>query len=230
MKTKHALQLGIMPEGKCSYLPDQTESLAVVLEPELHSNQGYDLLLANGFRRNGNYIYRPNCRACQACQSIRVNVNTFKPSKTQKKQINQLSTLNMVVSDTMDADWFALYERYIKIRHRNGSMHPADCNDFLSFIQSEWQETRFLHLYDKDTLLGIAVTDVVKQGHSALYTFFDPEHPWSLGTLFILAQIQHTQLCQLPWLYLGFQIDDCAAMAYKKRFRPHQRFIKHQWV
>lgn len=227
--TSRPIKFGVMAPSNCSYLPGQQESVAVLLEPDMHSEEGYNLLIQSGFRRSGNNIYRPHCLACTACQSLRINVAEFAPSKSQKRHIGQLKRLHTVINDQLDDNWFALYEHYISVRHRNGSMYPANKNDFLNFVQSRWQRSLYLHLYENGQLIAIAVTDVLDNGLSAIYSFFDPEHPWSLGSLCVLAQIRLAQDYQLPWLYLGFQIDECSAMNYKRKFNPHQRYVAGEW-
>ena len=224
------IQIGITHETNCPYLPEQQERLGFCLDPICHSTKSYASLLTMGFRRNGNHIYRPECKNCQACQSLRVDALNFSPSKTQKKQRNQLKNFNIEMRSDLDPNWFALYEKYIAARHRHGDMYPADCESFLSFIQSQWQTTEYLHLYQDDILLAIAVMDVVEDGYSALYTFFEPEHPWSLGTLAILAQIEQAKKTKRPWLYLGFYIEACDAMKYKIKYRPNERYNGSTWI
>lgn len=228
--TNRAIKIGVMAPSTCSYLPSQQESVAVLLDPDLHSAAGYDALIQAGFRRSGNNIYRPHCQACTACHSLRVDVAHFTPSRSQKRHLSQLKRLTVVAKETLDPAWFSLYERYISARHRNGSMYPANKRDFSSFVQSDWQPSCFIHLYQDETLIGVAVTDILDNGYSAIYSFFEPEHNWSLGSLCVLAQLQLAQENNIPWLYLGFQIEDCMAMNYKKKFKPHQRYIAGEWV
>ncbi|KXF82207.1 arginyltransferase [Enterovibrio coralii] len=222
-------RVGVMPPSSCSYLPEQEETIAVVLEPDLHSVTGYGWLIQSGFRRSGNTIYRPHCLACTACQSLRVDTAGFTPSKSQKRQIKQLNRLRIELKTELDDGWFDLYDRYITARHQNGSMFPANKDDFQSFVGSAWQRTYYVHIYEEQTLIAIAVTDVVSNGFSAIYSFFDPDHPWSLGSLCVLAQLELAKQNKVPWLYLGFQIDACQAMNYKVKYRPHQRFVAGTW-
>ncbi|WP_407332669.1 arginyltransferase [Enterovibrio sp. 27052020O] len=226
---KRSFRVGVMAPSSCPYLPEKKESIAVVVDPELHNMTGYNALIQSGFRRSGGNIYRPHCANCSACQSLRVDTFGFTPTKSQKRQLNQLSRMDVRLQDTLDDEWFSLYERYINKRHQHGSMYPANKHDFLSFVLSDWQDSKFLHLFDQGTLIAIAVTDVLEHGYSAIYSFFDPDHPWSLGSLCVLAQINAAKKNRTPWLYLGFQIDECDAMCYKQRFKPHQRFIAGQW-
>lgn len=227
------IQVGVTPGADCQYLTDQTEQLAVVMSPEYHQRERYGALLAAGFRRSGHLIYRPHCPSCQACQALRVDVDHYRPSKSQKRHRSQLKRLTMHVSDQLDDHWFELYDRYITARHSEGNMYPAKRQDFLDFIHSDWLTPRFIHLYQNEEqrsrLIAVAVSDVVDDGLSALYTFFDPHHRFSLGRVSIQAQLQLAKSMQLPWLYLGYQIDACAAMRYKADYYPHQRFINQQW-
>lgn len=229
IKTR-SCKVGVTPPHSCSYLPEQQQSLAVVLEPDLQSIEGYQVLIASGFRRSGDTLYRPQCATCSACHSLRVDTFQFTPTKSQKRQLNQLSKLTVRVEETLDPNWFALYERYIAERHQQGSMFPANKEDFLAFIQCHWQKTNYLHLFEGEKLIAVAVTDIIINGYSAIYSFFEPQHPWSLGSLCVLAQIQQAKNNNLPWLYLGFQIDKSPSMNYKKKFAPNQRYIDGAWI
>ncbi|SIN93405.1 arginyltransferase [Salinivibrio sp. ES.052] len=227
------IQVGVTPISSCQYLADQNEQLAVVLSGDYHQPERYGALLAAGFRRSGNLIYRPHCPQCQACQALRVDVAHYRPSKSQKRHRSQLKRLTLQVSENLDENWFALYDSYITSRHATGNMYPANRQDFLDFISSQWLSPRFIHLYQDEEkglrLVAVAVIDVVDDGLSALYTFFDPHHAFSLGRVCIQAQIQLAHALHLPWLYLGYQIDACTTMRYKADYYPHQRFINQQW-
>ena len=224
-----ALCVGLTQTHTCGYLNNKDERLAVILEPELHSVVGYNSVIQDGFRRSGETLYRPQCPNCNACESLRVNVEKFTPSKSQKRQLKQLAQLQLQLKTQLDDNWFAIYDDYISQRHRNGSMYPADKERFLSFIQTAWQKTQYLHLYQNEKLIAVAVTDILPEGWSAIYSFFTANHAWSLGTLCVLAQLQLAKQQNIPWLYLGFQIDQCNAMKYKKDFKPHQRYINEAW-
>lgn len=221
--------IGLTDTQTCSYLPAQQERLAVVMEKKLHSAAGYNFLIQAGFRRSQEMLYRPHCDNCSACESLRIDVAHFTPSKSQKRQLKQLDKLRCEYKETLDDDWFALYSAYIEQRHADGSMYPPDKEGFLQFIQASWQTTRYLHLYQDEQLIAVAVTDSLPQGLSAMYSFFSPTHPWSLGSLCVLAQLVIAKKQQLPWIYLGYQIDECDAMNYKKKFTPHQRYRNECW-
>ncbi|MFV0574146.1 MAG: arginyltransferase [Vibrio sp.] len=223
------IKIGLTQAHPCSYLSEQQERVAVVLEPSLHTPHYYELFLANGFRRSGNTIYKPYCDHCSACQPIRVSIPELQFSKSQKRILNKAKHLRAELKTQLDDNWFELYEKYIRLRHQNGSMYPAKEESFVDFIFSDWIEPNFLHVYDNDKLIAVAVTDCMPDSLSAFYTFFEPEYELSLGTLCVLLQMKQCQTMNKQWLYLGYQIDACPAMNYKVRFQPHQKLVNQRW-
>ncbi|CAE6900125.1 May conjugate Arg from its aminoacyl-tRNA to the N- termini of proteins containing an N-terminal aspartate or glutamate [Vibrio sp. B1REV9] len=224
------IRIGLTNNHPCSYLPNRQERVAVALDEELHTEHSYQVLLANGFRRSGNTIYKPHCELCSACDPIRVSIADFVASKSQKRLLNKATQLRWEAKPEMDKDWFDLYSRYICKRHKDGTMYPPQEEEFARFAQTTWLKTRFLHIYDgSQQLVAIAVTDEMSQCASAFYTFFDPDFPLSLGTLAVLYQIEFCQKNDKHWLYLGYQIDECPAMNYKTRFQRHQRLVNQRW-
>lgn len=224
------IRIGLTNNHPCSYLPKQQERVAVALDEELHTAKHYQLLMANGFRRSGDTIYKPHCEHCNACQAIRVAIKFFTPSKSQKRLLNKARHFRWEMKPQMDSEWFDLYSRYITKRHRHGTMYPPKRDEFARFAQTTWLTTLFLHVYDEsDQLVAIAVTDVMDHSSSAFYTFFDPDHPLSLGTLAVLFQVKYCQENNQHWLYLGYQIDECPAMNYKTRFQRHQKLVNQRW-
>ncbi len=221
--------LGLTPETPCSYLPHQQQQLMVTLPDKNLTSSDYNLLVENGFRRNGDVFYRPNCQNCNACQSLRVDAMHFIAAKRHKRLLNKTSHLIWVWKSALDPNWFPLYEKYIAQRHANGSMYPANAAEFLKFCGSKSVKLHYLHAYDKGKLIAIAVTDEYESGYSAFYTFFDPDSAFSLGTRCILEQIKTAQKNHKHWVYLGFQVDECPAMRYKQDYQPHQRFKNSQW-
>ncbi len=223
------IKLGLSPEFPCSYLQSQQERAAVIIDESFHNEKGYALLLANGFRRSGNTIYVPHCHQCRACQAIRISVPDIRLTRSQKRLKSKASTLSWEMKATMDSGWFELYRRYITKRHAGGTMFPPKKDEFFHFAHCDWLDTRYLHIYDGDQLVAIAVTDVMRHCASAFYTFFEPEYPLSLGTLGILMQMEYSLNTGKQWLYLGYQIDECPAMNYKVRFHHHQKLVNQLW-
>ncbi|MGF1683772.1 arginyltransferase [Photobacterium minamisatsumaniensis] len=226
---KLSLRIGLTPESDCNYLPSEQEQLGVVMDHQWLTPAGYSVLLASGYRRSGQAVYKPMCQHCQACTPLRVDCAAFTPSKSQKRQLNQVKKLRWEFKRTLDDNWYSLYERYISQRHSDGSMYPPNREQFFEFCTAPWMSTLFLHAYDGNTLIAIAVTDVFDNAMSAVYSFFEPEHALSLGSLCVLYQIQYCQQSGREWLYPGYQIDNCKAMNYKIRFKPHQKLSENGW-
>ncbi|WP_353496611.1 arginyltransferase [Vibrio sp. CB1-14] len=223
------IRIGLSRKQPCSYIKSKEERVAIVLEKEMHNRDNFEMLLANGFRRSGNTLYKPQCDTCQACQALRVSVPDFKPTQSQKRLRSKGKHLRWEIRTELDENWFSLYTKYIEARHSSGSMYPPRETEFFDFAQCQWLTMHYLHIFDDDTLIAIAITDVLDNSASAFYTFFDPDYALSLGTFAVLCQLDYCQQYQKQWLYLGYQIDDCAAMNYKTRFGRHQRLVNQRW-
>ena len=194
--------------------------------------QTYSQLADAGFRRSGPHIYRPNCGDCNACISVRVPVAEFKPNRNQRKIINRNSDLEAVEIDNIHSDeCYQLYHRYICARHRDGDMYPPTPEQYESFLSNELGNTRYFGLLQDGKLVAVAVTDVLENGLSAIYTFFDPDQSKrSLGSYAILWQIKKGIELELPYLYLGYWIKQCQKMSYKSDYRPLQLLVNNRWV
>jgi arginine-tRNA-protein transferase len=225
------MKFGITQAFDCNYLEGKKEQLLVCVESTEILPQFFSQLTQSGFRRSGEQIYRPHCQNCNACQSIRVLARAFKPSKSQKRVLSKNRDIQIKVSDVDSPEYYPLYERYINEVHFDGTMYPANPEQYTSFVNCEWQKPLFIEAFIDDALIGVAVTDVLNDGFSALYTFFDPDYKArSLGTYFILQQIEYCARQNQPYVYLGYQIDDCRKMNYKRNFYPNERFIADKWV
>lgn len=224
------MKFGITQQFACSYLDDQDEQLIVFADTNTPQEDQYEFLLGAGFRRSGEQIYRPHCPACNACQSLRVPVELFIPSKSQKRILRRNQDLKVSVSYTDNVDYYPLYEQYINQRHIDGSMYPASPEQYQSFVNSNWTNPLFVEFHLLDKLVAVAVTDNLTQSLSALYTFFAPElADRSIGKFAILQQISIAADLKKKYLYLGYQIDECKKMNYKADFYPHERFFGNKW-
>jgi arginyl-tRNA--protein-N-Asp/Glu arginylyltransferase len=215
----------------CSYFPER-EAKTIFIDPELSvTTPLYSELSRQGFRRSGNHVYRPECGKCQDCIASRVPVSLFEASRGQRRTIKRNSDLECHILDAPDEQAYALYERYISERHRDGGMHPASREQFDSFIGKGSTETQYVHFYLAEKLVAVAVTDVLDDGLSAIYTFYDPAlQNRSLGVYGILWQIQRSRHLDLPYLYLGYWIRDCQKMRYKTDYRPIELLIGRRWT
>jgi arginine-tRNA-protein transferase len=215
----------------CSYFPER-EAKTIFIDPELSvTTPLYSELSRQGFRRSGNHVYRPECGKCKDCIASRVPVSLFEASRGQRRTIKRNSDLDCRVLEAPDEQAYSLYERYISERHRDGDMYPASREQFDSFLGKGSAETQYVHFYLADKLVAVAVTDVLDDGLSAIYTFYDPVlQNRSLGVYGILWQIQRSRHLNLPYLYLGYWIRDCQKMRYKTDYRPIELLIGRRWT
>lgn len=219
-------------EHPCGYWPGR-QARDLVLDPVDPMLPGlYAPALAMGFRRSGSHVYRPNCAGCQACTPVRIPVERFTPSRSQRRCLNRNADLRVLARPALrDEESFALYRRYVRTRHAGGGMDDPSNEDFDAFLSCAWSPTIFMEFREGDTLLGIAVTDVLPDSLSAVYTFYAPEAAArSLGTFAILTQVGHARQLGLQHLYLGFWLDDHPKMDYKRNYRPLERLDGRNWV
>ncbi|WP_395342664.1 arginyltransferase [Ningiella sp. W23] len=229
--TQDAMKFGITQRFSCNYIDNHEEQLLVCMSEPSELPKRYTQLLHAGFRRSGEQLYRPHCPNCNRCQSVRIIANEFKPSKSQKRILNKNKDLDVRFNSDERDDYYPLYERYIEYFHADGTMFPPSYQQYSNFIRCQWQQPSFLEARDKSgELRAIAITDIVGDGLSALYTYYCPEdRKRSLGKFMIMQQIKHAIEKRLPFVYLGYQIDDCQKMNYKTAFLPYQRLIDKKW-
>jgi arginyl-tRNA--protein-N-Asp/Glu arginylyltransferase len=219
------------PPHACSYLEDQ-RAITLFADPQAPMNSTlYGQLSLYGFRRSGNYIYRPQCQDCQACIPVRIPVADFQPNRQQNRVRKQMSDLEVSsVSAIFVQEHYDLYARYIHMRHADGDMFPPSIAQYVSFLFSDWCNTRLIEFRHQGRLLAVAVCDILRNGLSAVYTFYDPEEEKrSLGTVAVLWQIGEAVRLGLPYVYLGYWVKKSPKMAYKTRFRPLEAFLSQRW-
>ncbi|HET8942252.1 MAG TPA: arginyltransferase [Rudaea sp.] len=215
----------------CGYFAQRTAQNLVIDPAAAQLPRLYELAMSRGYRRGGGHVYRPNCNGCKACVPARVVTNDFRPDRSQRRcaQRNADLRLNLVKARYTD-EYFQLYRRYLNARHPGGGMDDPDPQDFSQFLFTPWSPTNFLELRLGDRLVAVAVTDCLRSGLSAVYTFFDPdESARGLGTYAILRQIALAREHAVPYVYLGFWIEGHAKMDYKSRFRPLQLLAHDGW-
>ena len=226
------VQFFLTPKHPCSYL-NRNNAQTLFFDPRVViTEEIYQSLTDQGFRRSGSHLYRPHCGGCSACIPTRLPVDQFQPRRSQRRVLKRNADVHLRVEDaTFSRRHYHLYERYISLRHADGDMYPASEDQYRSFLLSPWSNSMFVSLYAGERLLSVAVTDRQPQGLSAIYTFFEPnEHARSLGVLSILKQIELCRELGLPYLYLGYWIKDCDKMSYKTQYRPTELYINNRWV
>lgn len=219
----------------CGYFDERTARDLVIDPRDPRLAQTYPTALGWGFRRSGDIVYRPHCQACRACIAVRVPVDTFAPSRSQRRCLKRNADIDVRVLPAQRTDeQLALYRRYLQARHANGGMHDHGAVEFELFLAGTWSNTRFFEMRQRGDhqLLGVAVTDLVPDAVSAVYTFFDPDSKHAdrgLGTFGVLSQIDWAKREGRQFVYLGYWIAGHDKMDYKRRFRPLQGFDGGQW-
>lgn len=219
-------------EYPCSYLPDRSARSQVAAPTHLIDASLYGDLVQQGFRRSGLYTYRPHCDHCTACMPIRVEVERFQPNRSQRRIWARQEELSIRITGLRwDDEHFDLYQRYQLHRHPGAGMDDDMHSQYRQFLLTSRVDTRLAEFRNAaGDLMIVSVIDVLEDGLSAVYTFFDPDAPGSLGTWGILWQIEQCRQAGLPWLYLGYWIEESRKMAYKSAFRPYQLLSEGSWA
>jgi arginyl-tRNA--protein-N-Asp/Glu arginylyltransferase len=216
----------------CSYLSDQ-EATTLFVDPRQEVDKTlYSKLSAMGFRRSGGHIYRPHCGSCNACIPARIPVETFNPSRRQRRTNSRNRDLVVEHStDISDKAAYELYCRYIEDRHADGDMYPPEREQYDSFLSDEWGCTNYYRFYNEGELIAVAVIDELEDGLSAIYTFFEPAMSQrSLGGFAVLWQIEKAREMGLAYVYLGYWVRGCQKMAYKSEYRPLELYLNNRWT
>ena len=215
----------------CSYLPGQQARSQVATPTHLIDGGAYSALIRAGFRRSGQFTYRPHCEACQACVPVRVEVDKFVPNRTQRRCLkrNHHLAARFFPLDFKE-EHYALYRAYLGSRHSGGGMDKDGPDQYTQFLLSSNVDTVMVEFRDGETLVMVAVIDQVENGLSAVYTFFDPAREQdSLGVYGVLWQIELAKRLEISYLYLGYWIGESRKMAYKKQYGPLEGLVDGRW-
>lgn len=216
----------------CSYLPDE-QATTLFLDPSQPMDvKVYAELSDLGFRRSGDHLYRPHCQRCNACIPARIPTAGLQLNRQQKRILKRNADLSITgVRPAFTEEYYQLYSNYIEQRHFDGDMYPPSREQFQMFLVRDLPFSRFYEFRLGSRLLAVAVTDVLPNGLSAVYTFYDPsEERRSLGRYAILWQVQEAERLNLNAVYLGYWIKNCRKMNYKTEYRPIELLINQRWV
>lgn len=214
----------VSPEHPCPYLPGRQSRSEAYLADGL-TGAMYEGLMALGFRRSGRVVYRPVCRACCACQQLRVPVDRFRPTRSMRRVWRANHDVTVVVGPPeCKPNRAQLFRRYLD--HQHDSAMSRTMEALREFLYDSPIQTLEFAYYASDKLLAVSIADVCPNGLSSVYVFFEPdESKRSLGTYSALWEIDYCRRHRLAYYYLGFYVANCATMSYKARFRPNEVLV-----
>jgi arginine-tRNA-protein transferase len=234
-------QFYLTAPSPCPYLGGKEERkvfthLVGERAPELNN-----ILTQGGFRRSQSIAYRPACEGCRSCVSVRVVAKDFRPTQSMRR----ITRRNADIASEMriavpTSEQYAIFRAYLDSRHRDGGMADMTVLDYAMMVEDSHIETRIIEYRRRDPgtpqraggeLVAIALTDVLGDGLSMVYSFFEPdEAARSLGTFMVLDHIARAQRMGLAYVYLGYWVRGSRKMDYKSRFLPQERLAPDGWA
>jgi len=232
------LQFYVTTPYKCGYLPNRLAQSLIASPQYLIDSNVYSSLIQQGFRRSGNFSYRPHCEQCNECVPVRIILQDFFPNRSQNRAYKQHQNLTTsILPIAFYEEHYSLYSTYQAARHMNEvtSQHEKaesdDREQFRTFLCQSNVESVLVEFRLDGLLKMVSVIDIVQDGISAVYTFYDTtNNKMSYGTYNVLWQSEWARSLNLPYLYLGYWIKDSKKMAYKQNFKPLEKLIDGEWV
>ena len=236
---RHSLPLApqfyVTAPQPCPYLDGRMErKLFTALQGD-NADRLNDALSKQGFRRSQNVLYRPSCADCQACYSARIRVDGFAPTRGQARDLRRNAQLKRrATSPWATEEQFALFRRYLDGRHAAGGMADMDIFEFAAMVEETPVRSRLVEYHapepGEEALRAVCLTDILDDGLSMVYSFFDPDHERdSLGTFVILDHVAIARELGLPYVYLGYWVPGSDKMGYKANFGPLEVYREGRW-
>jgi leucyl-tRNA---protein transferase len=236
-------QFYLTAPSPCPYLPGNEERKVFTHLVGERAGELNDLLTHGGFRRSQSIAYRPACDACKACVSVRVVVEDFRPTRSMRRIFDRNADISCEMRVALPtSEQYSIFRAYLDARHRDGGMADMTVLDYAMMVEDSHVETRLIdyrrrgHDTDRERpgsgeLVAVALTDVLSDGLSMVYSFFDPDIAGrSLGTFMILDHIERARRMGLPYVYLGYWVRGSQKMDYKGRFLPQERLMPNGWT
>lgn len=241
-QASHSPQFYLTAPAPCPYLPGEMERKVFTHLVGPRATEMNDLLTQGGFRRSQNIAYRPACEGCRACVSVRVLVDEFEPSRSLRRvQSENRDIVSTVFPAQPSTEQFSLFRTYLDHRHQQGGMSDMSALDYAIMVEDTHVQTRLieyrlrspgdgLSLQPKGELVAVALSDLMSDGLSMVYSFFNPALvKRSLGTMMVLDHVKRAKALGLPHVYLGYWVKGSHKMDYKTRFQPQEHLTNQGW-
>lgn len=235
-------QFYLTAPSPCPYLPGREERKVFTHLVGERAASLNDVLTQGGFRRSQSIAYRPACEGCRACVSVRICVADFLETRSFRRVLSANEDLfGTMRQPAPTSEQYALFRSYVTMRHGSGGMADMSVLDYAMMVEDTHVDTRLVEyrrrgpdtrINGKGTgdLFAVALTDVLADGLSMVYSFYNPNIPErSLGTFLILDHVARARQMRLPYVYLGYWVQGSKKMDYKQRFLPQERLSPHGW-
>jgi leucyl-tRNA---protein transferase len=231
-------QFYLTAPSACPYLAGKEERKVFTHLVGERAAELNNILTQGGFRRSQSIAYRPACEGCRSCVSVRVVADEFRPTRSMRRIANRNADVTSEMKIAVPtSEQYAIFRGYLDSRHRDGGMADMTVLDYAMMVEDSHIETRIIEYRrhgdgrNGDDLLAVALTDVLGDGLSMVYSFFEPDEAGrSLGTLMVLDHIERAQRMGLAYVYLGYWVSGSRKMDYKGRFLPQERLTPDGWA
>jgi arginine-tRNA-protein transferase len=208
----------------CAYIPGNSQSIHYKIIHEC-SREQCEALILRGWRRFGSMYFRPVCRECHSCESLKIDVANYAFSKSERRILRKNGGWNTLIRPpTLTRDHLDLFDRYHRYKHHTRSWDEPKVdpkNYYASFVQGHGDFGFEILYFDESRLIAVDLVDILDEGISSLYCYYDPEYAsYSLGRYTLLEQIRLAQRLGLKWIYLGYYVENCQSLAYKNGYAP----------
>ena len=210
---------------KCSYLKDKEQTTHYKVINDCSAETCQDLI-ERGFRRFGKMYFRPICKECQECQSIKIDVENFSFSKSQKRIMKKSSHFESYIQvpnlSQAHLDLFKKYHLHMKDKKEWSYSDTTPDHYYQSFVSGHNEFGYEVLYFDGDKLIGVDLIDILEDGISSIYFYYDPDYSgYSLGKLSLYNQIRYAKRSNKKWIYLGYYVEDCPSLSYKSEYKPY---------
>jgi arginine-tRNA-protein transferase len=230
-------QFYLTAPSPCPYLGGKEERKVFTHLVGERAGELNNILTQGGFRRSQSIAYRPACEGCRCCVSVRVVAKEFDPTRSMRRVVNRNADMvgEMKVA-VPTSEQYSIFRAYLDSRHRDGGMADMTVLDYAMMVEDSHIETRIIEYRRRvgrhaGDLIAVALTDVLADGLSMVYSFFEPDDAArSLGTFMVLDHIARAQRMGLSYVYLGYWVRGSRKMDYKSRFLPQERLTPDGWA